>query len=300
MSDQKTNWLLGCGIGCGVVIMLCVAVIAGGFFFVRDTMEGFDAAIETRGELVDQFGEIGEFTPTADGSIPRSRMETFVTVREATQPARDQVVKSFSGLPLTKQESREIDQQSFFTKLGTVFRIGRSAVGLGAHIGSFFQQRNQALLDHQMGPGEYSYIYVLAYYSWLGQSPDDGPDNADRWSDDADSVEWELSEDDERGHGRLKKRLYGNILKIMRNQFAALPTESEEPDLRQWRNRLEAEIEALEEDRNRIPWQDGLPEALAVSLEPFRQTLLSSYHPMANEFELLRNRNRGGMSIETD
>ena len=40
----------------------------------------------------------------------------------------------------------------------------------------YIQLRNKALLDAEMGLGEYFYIYTLAYHSWLGNSPGDGPE----------------------------------------------------------------------------------------------------------------------------
>ncbi len=48
----------------------------------------------------------------------------------------------------------------------------------GARLLDFVDARNQALVDHGMGVGEYLYIYSTAYYSWLGKDPADGPDFA--------------------------------------------------------------------------------------------------------------------------
>ena len=43
-------------------------------------------------------------------------------------------------------------------------------LGTAAQAGAF-----EALLEVGMGPGEYMYVYSVAYYSWLGKSPADGP-----------------------------------------------------------------------------------------------------------------------------
>ena len=53
-----------------------------------------------------------------------------------------------------------------------------------------------------------------------------------------------------------------------------------------WRERLAAEIAALEADERRLPWADGLPEILEASLRPFRDRLETSYSPMINLFEI--------------
>ncbi len=48
-----------------------------------------------------------------------------------------------------------------------------------------------------------------------------------------------------------------------------------------------AELAALDADPGRMPWQDGLPEAFAVGLDPYRDRLEESYSPATNPFELL-------------
>jgi hypothetical protein len=53
-----------------------------------------------------------------------------------------------------------------------------------------------------------------------------------------------------------------------------------------WRKALQAEIEAMESNRYRLIWQDGLPEVIQKSLEPYRQRLEDSYSPMTNALEI--------------
>ena len=50
---------------------------------------------------------------------------------------------------------------------------------------------------------------------------------------------------------------------------------------------LAAEITAMESDRFRIPWRDGVPEPIAASLEPYRRQLESSYSAMCNPLEIM-------------
>jgi hypothetical protein len=59
--------------------------------------------------------------------------------------------------------------------LRAVLATIREGVGALPKLARLHQERSVSLLDRQMGPGEYEYIYVLAYYSWLDQSPGDGP-----------------------------------------------------------------------------------------------------------------------------
>ena len=59
---------------------------------------------------------------------------------------------------------------------------------------------------------------------------------------------------------------------------------------KQWREALEAEIEAMELNRYRLVWQDGLPEVTRRSLEPFRGRLEASYSPLTNGVEMALER----------
>jgi len=42
----------------------------------------------------------------------------------------------------------------------------------------------------------------------------------------------------------------------------------------------------MEADRYRLPWQDGLPDVIESSLQPFRSQLEQSYNKMTNPLEL--------------
>ena len=53
-----------------------------------------------------------------------------------------------------------------------------------------------------------------------------------------------------------------------------------------WRRALEAELDALEADRDRLPWQRGLPRVMDRSLRPFRERLEASYSDLMNPLEI--------------
>ena len=83
---------------------------------------------------------------------------------------------------------------------------------------------------------------------------------------------------------------------MLRNQLDALPGETDDA----WREGLAGEIEMLERDADRVPWQDGVPDSILASLEPFRERLEAAYNPATNPFELLRNKRRGLWSIQAE
>ena len=59
------------------------------------------------------------------------------------------------------------------------------------------------------------------------------------------------------------------------------------PEISQeWAEALAAELDAMESDRYRLAWQDGLPEVILSSLRPFRARLEDSYSPLLNTIEI--------------
>jgi len=293
MAKKVPTWLIGCGIGCLVIVGIVVTLAVASGVFLRNSVKGLQEASDTREELDRQYGQPGEFRPAADGSIPADRMEIFLAVRDATQPARLEIVRTFQSFPMTEEEARELESKSFFEKIGSVFKIGGTALQLPRAFGKFFQERNQSLIENQMGMGEYTYIYVLAYYGALGHSPQDGPEGHKVSIDTGDGVKRSM------GHSPLSGRIQGDLIDMLSNQLAAIPAETD-PDGGAWRRQLRAEIDALDDDPLRIPWQDGLPQAIADSIAPYRERLEKSYERRTNEFELARNRKRGNWSVTAD
>lgn len=279
MSKQSRTWLIGCAAaGCGLAVLAAIVVIGGGALFVRDTMSGFEGALESRKAIDERFGAVAEFVPWPDGAVPAARMEAFLAVREALTPERERLAELFEALPMDPEQAQELDRQPFPEKMRSVFKITRTAFGLGGEMGDFFELRNRALLDQGIGMGEYTYIYALAFHSWLGQPLDEGP--ADMQMPVAST------------------RVRRNLRSMLQNQLAAL---DEDPGVDPiWRETLAAEIEVLESSPRRLPWEDGLPAALAASLEPYRERLAASYNPTTNPFELARNRRRGRWSIQAE
>lgn len=292
---KRSEWTTGCGIGCAVLLLIGILVVVGGTLFMRDTMTGFDTALQTREQLDERFGATDAFTPQPDGAIPAERMEAFLRARESVATARTDVGEFFATIANFDEQAREAEQGSFWDKLRLTRQATGKALGFPAAMGRFFEARNQALLDEGMGFGEYTYIYVTAYYSWLGHSPADGVDSVTVGVALDDTEET----DSEGSAGSLPRRAHENVVGMLRNQQGALaeaPPDALPPGFAE---RLDAEIEAMESGRNRLPWEQGLPEAIAASLTPYRQRLEATYDPLANEFELLRNR-KDGMSIRAE
>ncbi len=277
MADKKSRWLIGCGIGCGALLLLIAVGGISSALWLKGTMSGFEEAVETRATLEQLYGQPGEFVPPA-AAIPADRVEVFLAVRDATAEARDQIATTFSRIPTTQEEAEALDNQPTGQKFRSIMGITKSAFGLAGSLADLFEQRNRALVEQQMGLGEYTYLYALIYWAWLGEDPAGSPS------------------DETKDLSISSNRILDNLQEMLDHQLAALPPDS--PD--EWRATLQAEIDALRDDPYRHPWIDGLPPEIADSLEPYRDRLAGTYNPATNPFELGRNKKQGRFSFTTD
>ncbi len=277
MAKKVSPWLIGCGVGCAGLVILIIVVFGGGMLFLRDTMSGFEQAVELRAEIESRFGKPEDFVPPSDGAIAPERMEAFLRVREVTQPQRLEISRTFESFPMTEEQARELEQKSGWEIARRVLGMVGSGVGLGADIGRLMEARNRALLANDMGMGEYTYIYTLAYYSLLGHSAQDGPQSLN------DQVKVDIP--------RLDRRVQRRMLQILQNQLQTSPEGNPV---------LAAEVEKLQLEPHRVPYADGLPAQLERSLDPYRERLEATYNVVTNQFELSLNRRAGRFSIKSE
>jgi hypothetical protein len=281
-SSATKKWLIGCGIGCGVIVVLSALLITGGVLYVRNLVEGFkdsEAMLET---LTERFGSITEYCPEPDGRIPAERIEAFLAAREAIAQVRDEIEQSIS---LLEDEGEEIDVES----AGNVFQKLKLVFGLIPQLADYFKARNQALLDQGMGMGEYYYIYSVVYFAWLDKSLVDGPSFPMTGEEGDFEYNYEGREDEEAREMRRdisRRRLHRMLLPMLRNQLEKLNLEAGPEVSQEWKETLSSELEAMESDRYRLAWEDGLPEVIASSLMPFRNRLDSSYSRLMNTIEI--------------
>lgn len=276
-SSSTSKWLIGCGIGCGVIVIIAAILAISGFFFVRDIVQEFKDTETLMETLTERYGRIRDFCPAPDGTIKPEQLETFLAVREVMAPVREKLKRSFDIL---------VDERHGTQPSPSTLKKIKTGIELAPLIGEFFKSRTQALLDAGMGMGEYYYIYVVSYYSWLGKSPADSPGVQFRDDDGRGVVIWEGEEDIEERLDRRLKRLHRQILPMLHNQYEKLTEGGVYGAEEKWRTQLAAEIEAMESDRFRLPWKGGLPVALEGSLKPYRARLEASYSKDLNPFEM--------------
>jgi hypothetical protein len=262
-SSTGQKWLIGCGLGCGVIVLLLVMLATGTCFFVKDVVQDFEEVQASHDNLVAEFGEHDEFTPAADGSIAPDRVQTFLATRAALAENRGNLHELFDDFPP--------EEGSGFWMF---FKVVGGLAGMIDDVVAFIDARNGVLLDQGMGYGEYLYIYSVVYYSWLEHDPADGPTHDGERIFDGDDSTFGVNE---------SYRSYRKfMLAVLRNQLEALPEGVDDA----WRSRLREEFDATDRDRRYVAWRGDPPPALEASLAPFRAELEASYDETTNCFEL--------------
>jgi hypothetical protein len=203
------------------------------------------------------------------------------------------------------REMNQLNEEdpSFFQVVGMV----GDGAGMISSMFKYYQKRNEALLAEGMGLGEYSHIYVLGFYSYLGAQPDDGPNfqfmgnsrikingrsrgvwrGRSRGRDGEEGVESRSREESERKQRRrqIVAAIRSWCIPMLTRQLESIP-ETGPAEMISWRETLAREIAALEEDHKRLPWQNGLPANIAESLEPYKSELKQQYSFLLNAVEM--------------
>jgi hypothetical protein len=268
LTQSRSNKKKGCGRGCGIVALVFLGLGALLAAFLGLTV-GKTKRVEQ--SLNERYGEAPDFVPTMDGSIPPERVEAFLRVRERVLEhcpgfqERFGVVVRFDRL---EQDESVPGEEVARESVGVL----KAMLGYGPAFLRFMDARNHALLDERMGLGEYMYVYVLAYRQQLVQVRDSPYVDVEQ--------------------AYVGNRARNELTRILQNQLHSLesgPTWSAEADLVA---ELRDEIADLEAGRVGLPWEDGLPPAIAASLEPYAEPLARTYCLGIAKMELMQ-KNKG-------
>jgi len=260
VEKRFSRWWRGCAIGCGAVAVLVVLTVGVGTFVMQ---RSFREAIDTREELEQVHGPTDSFTPAADGTIPPDRIEAFLHVRRSVHEACGELEESSVRLEALDELDDDVEPTGREVR-SALWGGMKAAFGMGSRMGEFFRTRNAALAEVDMGLGEYTYLYVVS-------------GREDR---------------------SFSERVESDLRQMLRNQRTAIDTLGEGPVV-EFRDLLDREIDALESDADRLPWQDGLPPQIEASLAPYRAELEALSCPDAFNLELTRNE-KFGIGIRGD
>ena len=149
-------------------------------------------------------------------------------------------------------------------------------MGLAGNIGKHAELRNRSLLAEEMSLGEYVWIYVLVYNSWLGHPPNEG-----------------FEENSSGSFTRKERRV---IRTLMENHVETLTEAGRDDEAAVW----QSEIDRIMDTDSGVPFADGgFPPALAAVIEPLGAKLDAVYCAATSSFELAKVRKKG-LSFHTE
>jgi len=260
MAPRNRTWLKGCGIGCGIVIILGLVGTFGASMLFMGPMRD---AIESREELESRHGDQAAYVPPADGAVTGDRLERFLRVRQ-------DLMATCEGFEATSRQFERMDELSDDASSGEVLGEMKGLMGevfgMVPRLGKFFEARNAALLSEDMGLGEYTYVYVCAYHDQLRNA---------------------ATSDEVFGDAEISRRAHQALRSMLQSQLAAMP-----PDHPQ-RPSLGEELDRLREHPRSLPWYHGLPATVSASLEPHRARLDAVFCEFTTGLEFNTNRTRG-------
>lgn len=284
MAGTGKKWALGCGIGCGVLLLIGALVVGGGIFAGKRIAGRADSIEESFKEVEARYGDPSRFAPPVDGRLSSARLEAFLAVRDDLTPTREKLADDFLILD---------------GKKGGTFDKVKAGIRFVPGLFDFIEDRNRILLDQGMGLGEYQYIYALVYYGVLHRDPGDGPGFAMSGDDDNPSdggwrFESDLGSDDEEdvraNRAREVRRVVNTFqAQATRNQLENLDTglgDTGDLDRDAWRAQLAAELESLEAEHLKFLWEDGVPDHIQGSVQMFLTRFEESYDPMTSILEM--------------
>lgn len=268
--------------GCGFVALLG-AIGLGLVWLQFSFLSG--RALQTREALEKTLPTQADFTPWPDDVIPADRIERFLAVRRELQPRCEEFAGLRRGMNSMERRTREMqgmseDQQKQELKAlaGEGGSTLRRMLALTRDLPRYSIARNEALIRNEMGLGEYTWIYVMAYYAWLGHEPESFPVSK------------------EETPRIFKDRVLGQVWAMAGrhvDELAALSASTPEDSdtgsslslrLAVWHGEMQSHAAAPD----RVPFQGRLPERMAASLAPYRGRIEKLFCPETNELEIMR------------
>ena len=252
---------LGCGAGCGVVLLAFLILLGGFIYFTKDMGRQYRAVKELEEQLAVAGGPSDSLPEGYLGLPTAARLEDFAAVRQRTQEWRAKVDTTF--VQLLAQDTKE-------GGLAETLRVLRATRDLAPVFAGFWTGRNQALLDRDMGMAEYIYLYNLAYFSWLGKDPADGAEDAARFMEGVGGGDTSPRDAELERRAWAHEEVQGLMLPLLQ-QLARRAQEGANPQELMWAEALRAEVRALQDDPERLPFAGGLPAEMVEVFAPFRK-----------------------------
>jgi len=267
---KKSKWLMGCGIGCGAIIVILIIAGIVGYNFFKSKFGVYQELEVIEDKLVEQYGALDEYCPPPDGVIPVYRIERFVRIRQSMQEA----ARRFSTQIQNLESLDSLDTGEEKPSLKTILRMVGGGFDFASEMGHYYKDLYNALLLNEMGLGEYLYLYALGYHSYLGSLPDT------RSGEEAPVPDMMKGEDFRELHQESLLRMNRHLLKMVECQLNSIPEETE------FKTALSEEVNKMKKNPVYLPWQDGLPARINEAFDPYRDSLQETLYPEIRHFEI--------------
>ena len=286
--EKSSKAVKGLGYGCGILIFIVLLILVGGYFYMKGKLDKVEELDALSIELEARYGLLSSFTPSPSGKISADRIESFLLIEDSLWSEKDELENSI--LSLTEEIKNADEDESFLD----VINIIGSGAGIIPELLNYYSKRGTLLLENNMGLGEYYYIYITAYFSYLGKNISDGPPfhimNRD-FNDgelvltfgDENSKSLNLESSQEEVREARSNYISLRVNKLFRNYFDNLLNKDSTTSFAQ---NAKAEFELLKSNKLRIPWEGSPPEEIIESLLPYKYKLESSYNYLINPVEL--------------
>ncbi len=250
-----------------IPLLIVLAIV--GFWTMVMSVSG--KAIDSREALEAALPATDEYTPDRSGAIPAERMAIFLDIRRRLKPVQGELLDVHGAIRNVESVSEPADEQSTRESLELLKPVPKSMFKLAFYLAEYSTTRNELLLERGMGLGEYSWIYVIAHYSWLEYDPSrliESSSNPRVYQD----------------------RVAGQVREMIRRHIEGSGEgASEMKRLESWRN----DLELFDSDPERVPFRQNLPLEIIESLEPHRDELIALYSPELDELALMRTHRKG-------
>jgi len=157
---------LGLAIGCGAMLLIVVGILGMGTWYAGRINEEYKEVTNSEKALLTATEGDHRYMPPPGGVPSPDRIEIFLAARED--------LDSWRGTMATASRQFAADQDRQRSGgLKDVLKLFNTGSDLMPTYAGFWTARNESLLAHEMGPGEYAYIYRLVYHTGaLGEAFD--------------------------------------------------------------------------------------------------------------------------------
>lgn len=282
MAEKKSRIATGCGIGCGLFAIILIVLGVLVYNFVKDTVDQVKQIEEVSSTLKQKFGNEEDFTPNFEQPQFEERLSMFLDIRDTLNIRSEKFYEEFGGL--VDSVSGQETEKSFLESIGLV----NTGISMVPEMIKYYSNRNTLLLDYGMSLGEYYFFYFMSYYSFLKQSPGDGPPIRIFEDDHSknEGITFDIDSKDQKEEDIIAIRNFELSQKVNYLFKNHLENFMAKDSAGEFSNDVKIELEKLKQNRLRIPWQENLPKSIEPVFRSLELKIKKTYVKLVNPLEI--------------